>query len=226
MIILALETTGVTCGATVWESGETGRGLLSLVETYEPNVHDALLASHVQQALANCSLSIDDVHVVAVSGGPGSFTGTRIGVSFAKGLCFAGTPKLLVVDTMEALAFASREVARIAGTSDVTVVIPSHRSLYFAARYRITDSGCTRSSDDEHRINDLMSLDEAQAYASASMVIGPGARDLDQSSISGLSRLSSRFIAFYTSHLIHAAQSVAFNDPMQAEPLYRQEFNR
>jgi tRNA threonylcarbamoyladenosine biosynthesis protein TsaB len=219
MIILAIETTGTTCGAAVFDTGK----LLSIVETYEPNVHDAMLASQVQQALTNCSLTITDIDVVAVSGGPGSFTGTRIGVSFAKGLCFDGTPKLLVIDTMDALATASTEVANEAG-KDITVVIPSHRSLYFAARYHVVDKTTVRRADDEHTVSTLLSLEGTKSYAQGSMVVGPGAIDVDATAISGLTRLSSRFVALSAVRMFSAEEAVRYADPLEAEPLYRQGF--
>ena len=221
---MAIETTGATCGVCVAEMSRGELRILSIVETFVENVHDQMLAVHTQQALADSALTINDVDVVAVSGGPGSFTGTRIGVSFAKGLCFSGNPKLLVVDTMEALAAASSEVAHAVG-KDLCVVIPSHRDLYFAARFDILDSTTTRRSEDQHAVAILLSRDAVKTFSNDLMVVGPASRDIDAHAISGLTRLSSRFIALNAARMITRADAnFTYSDPLHAEPLYRQEF--
>lgn len=66
--------------------------------------HSSLLHVIIDQLIRNCGVSIDDLDGIAVSAGPGSYTGLRIGVSSAKGLCFALDKPLIAVNTLEAMA--------------------------------------------------------------------------------------------------------------------------
>lgn len=219
MIILALETTGNTCGAAVASCVEGQFVLKGLAEIHEENVHDERLASLVQQVLAATDLRITDVDLVAVSGGPGSFTGTRIGVSFAKGLTLFGQPALAVIDTCESLAQAAVEVARAAGRSRIAVAIPSHRALYYVDHFDVVDALITRPHG--HTAPRLLPISEIDV--TDALVCGPGARDVDPAAVSGLTRLSARFVALRACMLLRAGTLVP-DDPHTAEPLYRQEF--
>ena len=219
MIILALETTGNTCGAAIAESRDGRMTLKGLAEVHEENVHDEQLASLTESVLASTQYTMADVDLVAVSGGPGSFTGTRIGVSFAKGLTAFGTPSLAVIDTSEALAQASVEVATSAGSSEILVVIPSHRGLYYVDRFKFGNGALKRV--DHASAPELRTLDSL-GYGNAT-VCGPGARDLDPQAISGLTRLSARFVALRASVLL-AAGELSTVPSEEAVPLYRQEF--
>ena len=66
--------------------------------------HSSLLHVIIDQLIQNCSISKSDLDAIAVSAGPGSYTGLRIGVSSAKGLCFALDKPLIAVNTLEAMA--------------------------------------------------------------------------------------------------------------------------
>ena len=193
--------------------------LRGLAEIHDENVHDERLATLTQNVLNAVELSMDDIDLVAVSGGPGSFTGTRIGVAFAKGLTAFGSPALAVIDTSEALAQASAEVAASAGTNNIIVAIPSHRSLYYIDRFRVQDGRIERV--DGTTAPELRTLDGLDAKGA--LVCGPGARNIDPNAVSGLMRLSSRFVALRACVLNGAGQllTVASAD---AVPLYRQEF--
>lgn len=222
MILLAIETTGSTCGVSVVKSEPHAPfQLMALQEIYQENVHDAQLALLVQQALLSAQLTIEAVDVVAVSGGPGSFTGTRIGMSLAKGLCYTQQPKLMVIDTMHALAEASVEVATAAQQSTMTVVIASHRDLVYVAQYAVQGAG-TLLYRTEHDIQ-LVPISEVTGRSDLGLVCGPGAGKIIASPISGLTRLSSRFVALRAVREITAGVA-EFADPHTATPLYRQEF--
>ena len=70
----------------------------------EPRAHAALTAPFVKEMLDECGWTAGDVDAVCVSMGPGSYTGLRVGVSTAKGLCFGAGRPLLAVDTLDLLA--------------------------------------------------------------------------------------------------------------------------
>lgn len=100
--ILLIETSATTCSAAMAREGR----IVARCHTDEPMQHAARLPLYIKELLA-------DGHrpdAVAVSGGPGSYTGLRIGVSSAKGLCYALEAKLIAVNTLELIAaeFAAR----------------------------------------------------------------------------------------------------------------------
>ena len=66
--------------------------------------HSSLLHVIIDQLIQNCGLSKSDLDAIAISAGPGSYTGLRIGVSSAKGFCFALDKPLIAVNTLEAMA--------------------------------------------------------------------------------------------------------------------------
>ncbi len=100
MLILGIDTSAVAAGAAVIRDGKV------ISETYINTglTHSQTLLTLIDSALSNADLKFDDIDGVAVSVGPGSFTGIRIGVSAVKGLCFSDNKKCFPVSTLEALA--------------------------------------------------------------------------------------------------------------------------
>lgn len=99
--ILNLETATTNCSVSIGINGE----LVSLVEENTAGYsHAEQLHVFIEEALKKASLSFLDIDAIAVSKGPGSYTGLRIGVSAAKGLCFSLDKPLIAVPTLESLA--------------------------------------------------------------------------------------------------------------------------
>lgn len=99
--ILHIETATTNCSVAIAKEGK----LLFLREENSPDYsHAEQLHLFIKEALEGASLSFSDLRAVAVSKGPGSYTGLRIGVSAAKGLCFSLDLPLIAVPTLEALA--------------------------------------------------------------------------------------------------------------------------
>ncbi|MDX1972583.1 MAG: tRNA (adenosine(37)-N6)-threonylcarbamoyltransferase complex dimerization subunit type 1 TsaB [Candidatus Sumerlaeia bacterium] len=71
----------------------------------DPKAQSVQLAAAIRELLHTAKAGWEDVRVVGVSLGPGSFTGVRLGLSLAKGICASGTPNLIGVNTLEAMAF-------------------------------------------------------------------------------------------------------------------------
>ncbi len=78
--------------------------LIGVSEIHRPQVHASKLPLLVEEVLAMCDVKMTDVNAVAVSSGPGSYTGLRIGTSLAKGLCYALGIPLVSVGSLQALA--------------------------------------------------------------------------------------------------------------------------
>src|SRR5437762_14148163 len=84
-LILNIETATTVCSAALAENGR----LLSLREENKGYTHAEKITLFIEHVLEEAKKKISDLDAVAVSSGPGSYTGLRIGVSTAKGLCYA-----------------------------------------------------------------------------------------------------------------------------------------
>lgn len=101
MKILALDTSGLVCSVAVMEDDK----LLSEFSIQHKITHSELLLPMMDEIRKRISLDLDTVDAVAVSAGPGSFTGLRIGCATAKGLCLAMNKPLIAVPTLDAMAY-------------------------------------------------------------------------------------------------------------------------
>jgi tRNA threonylcarbamoyladenosine biosynthesis protein TsaB len=101
-MILSLETSSPICSVALHERSN-GR-LLGQAELRLEKSHSTHLTVLIEQLVANTGHTLRDLTAVAVSDGPGSYTGLRIGAAAAKGLCFALDIPLLAVGTLPALA--------------------------------------------------------------------------------------------------------------------------
>jgi tRNA threonylcarbamoyladenosine biosynthesis protein TsaB len=102
MKILAIETSTMLGGAAVVDEQN---GLIAEIRLNVKTTHSERLMTAVDTILKLSELKLDDIDAVAVSIGPGSFTGLRIGLSTAKGLTFASGRPLVAVPTLEAFAW-------------------------------------------------------------------------------------------------------------------------
>ena len=121
--IILIETSTALCSAALAEDG----AIVSYKESSAPKAHASLTAVFVQEMLSERGLTILDCDAVCVSMGPGSYTGLRVGVSTAKGLCFgSGKPLLSVgtLDTLVAQAVAERLTVIPGLTGDLRYIIP------------------------------------------------------------------------------------------------------
>lgn len=98
-MILSLETASPVCSVALHQSGK----LVACYELYTENSHGEKLTVLIQEICKQNYIELSDLLAVAVSKGPGSYTGLRIGVSTAKGLCYALQKPLVAVNTLEAM---------------------------------------------------------------------------------------------------------------------------
>lgn len=113
-LILSIETGTNICSVALSENGE----LKSLRESEEGLEHAKNLALFISEILTENEIEVSDIDAVAVGIGPGSYTGLRIGVSVAKGLCFAENIPLIGVSSLESLVCIAKEDYE-AGISDI-----------------------------------------------------------------------------------------------------------
>ena len=100
-IILNIETATKNCSVSIATNGD----ILAIKELNNGNYsHAEVLHPFIVDVLKEANISTDKIDAVAVSKGPGSYTGLRIGVSAAKGLCFAFDKPLISIDTLTSLS--------------------------------------------------------------------------------------------------------------------------
>ena len=104
-IILSIETSSSICGVSIIENGN----LLGIAEKSIFRKHNENLAGFADKAIKKSNRSLGDIDAIAVSIGPGSFTGLRIGLGFAKGMAYALGLPIIPVPTLLSLAFSLRE---------------------------------------------------------------------------------------------------------------------
>jgi tRNA threonylcarbamoyladenosine biosynthesis protein TsaB len=103
--ILNIETATKNCSVALAKDGKT----ISFQEIAEEGYsHAERLHVFIEQIIKEAAITFKDLKAIAVSQGPGSYTGLRIGVSAAKGLCFALDIPLISVDTLQILALQAK----------------------------------------------------------------------------------------------------------------------
>lgn len=105
--ILLLETSTHLCSVGLSVDNQ----LIAIRETSENQSHSELITSFIEEVISVSRLAFTDLSAVAVSMGPGSYTGLRIGVSTAKGICYALDIPLIAIDTLRAMAFGMLQQA-------------------------------------------------------------------------------------------------------------------
>jgi len=98
--ILQIETATQVCSVAIAINGET----IALKEEAAQNIHAASLTLFIEEVMQTAKLKYVNLDAIAVSKGPGSYTGLRIGVSTAKGLCFALDKPFIGVPTLQMMA--------------------------------------------------------------------------------------------------------------------------
>ena len=140
MIFLGIETSTAVCSAgmaRVRPTGANGQAvgvdLLSEKSLVESHIHSEKLLTLIRELCDEQKTDLSQVDGVAVSIGPGSFTGLRIGLSTAKGLCAALDKPLVAVPTFEAIA---RSVSRVhPECMEIRVCIDAKQREYYIGLY-------------------------------------------------------------------------------------------
>ncbi len=141
MLILGIETSAKACSAALCRDGEV------LAQSYERTglTHSRTLLPMIEHMLADTETPKDAVDAIAVAQGPGSFTGIRIGISTAKGLCWGLDRPAIGVSTLEAMAQSARFLP------EGTIVCPAmdaRRGQLYNALFTIQNGKSVRRAED------------------------------------------------------------------------------
>jgi tRNA threonylcarbamoyladenosine biosynthesis protein TsaB len=130
-LILHIETATSVCSVALAEDGK----LLSLKEENKANTHAEKITLFISDVLEEAGKKIQDLNAVAVSSGPGSYTGLRIGVSTAKGLCYALDKPLIAINSLKGLANSIRNSQLSIDNSLLVPMIDARRMEVYCAVY-------------------------------------------------------------------------------------------
>ncbi|WP_421917822.1 tRNA (adenosine(37)-N6)-threonylcarbamoyltransferase complex dimerization subunit type 1 TsaB [Marinifilum sp.] len=120
-LLLNIETSTAVCSVALGKDGK----LLALKENKEGMKHASNLTIFVENILNENNLTIADLDGVAISMGPGSYTGLRIGVSTAKGICYGAGIPLIAVSTLQSMTKALHDTSNVSDS-----LINKEKALY------------------------------------------------------------------------------------------------
>ncbi len=225
--ILNIETATRICSVALAKDGKT----VSIRETREERSHASAVAVFIREIIEEQAVSVDDLNAVCISKGPGSYTGLRIGVSTAKGLCYGADVPLLSLETLHILcsaALSNKEVQHIIDSKKngeilLCPMIDARRMEVFTALF---DVNMNKLSDTEARIISSGSYQqELENYTI--LFFGDGARKCN----SIIRHSNSFFIdnielsARYMSSLVERLfQQKVFENVAYFEPYYLKDF--
>lgn len=214
--ILMIETSTDCCSVALCN----GYNIVSKRIGNEPKIHAAMTAPFIEDVLKEASIGITEIDAVAVSEGPGSYTGLRVGVSTAKGVCFGASKPLISIDTLEILAYAGKN--HPCKPEFIIPFIDARRMEVYSARF---DSECNKLTDTEAIILDVDSFSDILEQKRV-LFIGTG--------IAKFKEICNSKNAFFeecypkaehmTIPALNALKHKEFKDVAYFEPFYLKEF--
>lgn len=165
MKILAVDSSAKACSVAILDDNRIlGSYFINTALT-----HSQTLVPMIESLLKNTNTQLDSIDCFAVSAGPGSFTGVRIGVSAIKGMAMPLSKPCIAVSTLEAMAYNV-----IDRNCVVCAVMDARCNQVYNAMFRISDGIITRLCDDRAlSISDL--ADELKGYNESIILVGDGA---------------------------------------------------
>ena len=159
--IILIETSTALCSVALAENGK----IKAYKESSAPKAHASLTAVFIQEMLDENGLTLADCDAVCVSKGPGSYTGLRVGVSTAKGLCFGSGKPLIAVGTLDTLVAQAQMAGHDGGNvipdliGDPRYIIPmidARRMEVYAAVFSraISGEGADENTTDYRQITE------------------------------------------------------------------------
>lgn len=225
MRILGIETATLVCGAAMVDEQK----VLADFWVEEKNIHAERLMAQVGAALEKAHLAVEEIDGIALSIGPGSFTGLRIGASVAKGLAFATGKPLAAVPTLSSLA---ERIVRSGGNNEGTLLLPvldARRDEVYCQLFEIRGGKAVPLTDPQD-----MTLERAAALVGDRAVVvtgeaagkmlslpGPGGRRRLLAADPQIARCSGGIVALMGEEMLERGENV---DAGELEPRYIKEF--
>jgi len=164
--ILAIDTATEVCSVAVWNNGE----ICTLLEVC-PRKHTQYILPMIQKILANSELSLHQLDALAFGRGPGSFTGTRIGIGISQGLALGADLPMISVSTLQTLAQGEW---RQSGSRKVLVAIDARMGEIYWGQFIQSTPGCWLGTDSEAVITPKQALIYSQSLVGHWVTVGTG----------------------------------------------------
>lgn len=138
--ILCIETSGLVCSVALSQNGDCKSFKSVSDEQYR---HAEVLHTLVSAVLQEANVNLTEVQAVAISKGPGSYTGLRVGVSSAKGFCYALNIPLISINTLYLIALAAKDQTTEKNISGFTAMIDARRDEVYLQEFdpQLNESG-------------------------------------------------------------------------------------
>jgi len=224
-IILCIETATSVCSVAI--AGDNT--LIATRESDQKNVHASLVSVFIDEALREAGLKFEDLDAVAVSKGPGSYTGLRIGVSTAKGLCYALDIPLITISTPRSMATGM--IAYLKNSNEQVDIATLVCPMIDARRMEVYSAIYNLDNEEIRKIRaDIVDSDSFKEYLQISPVyfFGDGAEKCKET-LSHQSNAHFNTTVFPSAvHMIDLAferfRSKQFVDVAYFEPFYLKDF--
>lgn len=171
VFILCIDTATEICSVALFKDNN----LIALNEITEGNKHASELTTLINKTINDAGITLQQLNAICVSKGPGSYTGLRVGVSTAKGLCFGLNIPLIAINTLQSLASVYMQ-QNPNNTHLICAMIDARRMEVFTAMYQpnLTEYTATEAKiiDEESYLTELNN--------SAIVFIGNGAAKCKQ----------------------------------------------
>ncbi|MEN9685300.1 MAG: hypothetical protein RLZZ28_1086 [Bacteroidota bacterium] len=201
--------------------------LLGLTESSDQKNHAGFIQPAIEALMKKCACSLQELDAVAVTAGPGSYTGLRVGLASAKGICYALNKPLILINTLKVMAqsiLSNHQLSKIplSGNTELHPMIDARRMEVFTAVY---DGQLTELVAPHALILDEKGLDEFPSNREL-VFCGSGSGKLKE--VLKHPRASFLTITHNAGHLailsLNAYQSDSFADLAYSEPLYVKPF--
>lgn len=217
MTILGIETSTEVCSVAVVDD-EGNATEESLVEAH---IHSEKILTLLGNVLKRARISLADVSALAVSIGPGSFTGLRIGLSTAKGLCYALKKPLVAVPTFDAIAQSALTLEQ--GASEVLILIDARQGEFYSQHFSNKEGGIAAVSNVSVQtlVNSLNSLSKDAIVVSDARAVIERSRNIGARCFEAKKLISAGAVAELGKKAFLAKE---FADVAAIEPMYLKDF--
>jgi tRNA threonylcarbamoyladenosine biosynthesis protein TsaB len=220
--ILLIETATTVCSVALATDGV----VTAFKQVDQRNIHAEVITLYIEELVNSASLKYTDLDAIAISCGPGSYTGLRIGVSTTKGLCYALDKPLIAIETLQAMAngVIADKSLNIDKQTLLCPMIDARRMEVYTALFDTSGNRVKATAADiidEHSFSEYLANQKI-------LFFGDGAEKCQ--TVLG-NNVNAQFLNGFTNSATHLAKQAAekfakndFEDVAYFEPYYLKEF--
>lgn len=217
-LILSIDTSADICSIAISNRNSFYLHYAINVKRY----HDKLLADLTHRALNDLEIDLSSIDAIAISSGPGSFTGLRIGASFVKALCIDESPKLIAVPTLLAYSISAEEISNLLGINKIHTLISANSGIVY---HQLFDNKSNKLSEPEMlKIDDIIQdIQTNKDNCTADFFVGNAVNSLRNMNVSQYSELNIMDAIKTSAAAWRLYSQGLFADSLTFEPQYIQD---